>query len=331
MIFGADEAMLETLLGTKVVVPEGTDEAIAAEVEGFPHISVMCCHSIYGEVMPPFMIIPTIRNLPPELKIFADSGQLDISCAPAGYMNRDAFLLWTITFINHLSVYRLKLPASIMNSRAALILDGHSSRACPLALWLLDKANVEVIIEPSNTSHVIQMFDVCLANPFKTSFRQIFHRLEKKDQTQFSSIIARLRNHAAQAIISSWASASGIVNRISSGRKTGISPFDPQAIFDSPFIIQLNEQQQARQARRDARRNAGLNINCKILTSPEMMGTIKAKVEEQQRYQHLCMIPPRFRTYSELIRHFSGHMNNGAKILSQIPPICYATIVPEMT
>ena len=68
MIFGADEAMLETLLGTKVIVPEGTDEAIAVEVEGIPHISMMCCHSIYREVVPPFMNIHTVRNLPPELK-----------------------------------------------------------------------------------------------------------------------------------------------------------------------------------------------------------------------------------------------------------------------
>ena len=68
-------------------------------------------------------------------------------------------------------MYRMKLPSHVRDTRAVLFLDGHSSRGCPIALWLLDKANVEVIIEPANTSHVVQMFDVCLASPFKNHFR----------------------------------------------------------------------------------------------------------------------------------------------------------------
>lgn len=247
LIFGADETMLETLLSTKVIVPSDCPEAIAADVEDFPHISVMCCHSIYGEVMPPFMILPTIQQLPIELKIFAESGQIDIACAPSGYMCRDCFLFWAICFINHLNVYRQKLPINLRTSRAVLILDGHSSRGCPLALWLLDQANVDIITEPSNTSHVVQMFEVCLASPYKSHFRKVFHRLEKNDPTKFQTIIARLRNHAAQAIISAWATASAIVNRISSGRATGIYPFSPKEVYESLFVIQLTEKQVERQ------------------------------------------------------------------------------------
>ena len=160
LIFGADETILETLLNGKIIVPEGVTEAIAAEIEQFPHISVMCCNSVLGDVMPPFMILPTITTLPDELRIFTESEQIDVACAPSGYMNRDCFVRWTITFINHLNIYRLKLPLAIRNQRAVLIMDGHSSRACPLALWLLDRANVEVIIEQANTSHIVQMFDV---------------------------------------------------------------------------------------------------------------------------------------------------------------------------
>lgn len=92
------------------------------------------------------------------------------------------------------------------------------------------------------------MFDVGLANPFKTSFRQIFHRLGKNDATDFPSIIARLRNHATQAIISSWAAASGLVNRMSAARATGLYPFNPDNVLNSRFVFQLNEQQMARQA-----------------------------------------------------------------------------------
>ena len=36
----------------------------------------------------------------------------------------------------------------------------------------------------------------------------------------------------------------------------------------------------ALQAKRDARRRAGLDINCKILTSPEMIQIVRNKVQE---------------------------------------------------
>lgn len=144
LIFGADETMLETLWGTKILVLEDVTEVLAAEVESFPHMS---CHSIFGEVMPPYMIIPSIRTLPPELKIFLDSGLIDVAFAPSGYMNKDAFLFWTLTFINRLSVYQLELSEAIRNSRAVLILDGHSSKACSIALWLLDKAKSHYVIQ----------------------------------------------------------------------------------------------------------------------------------------------------------------------------------------
>lgn len=329
LIFGADESMLETVLNGKVIVPEGITEAIAAQFEDFPHISVMCCHSVYGDVMPPFMIIPTITSMPEELKIFAESGAIDIACAPSGYMNRDCFLRWAITFINHLNIYRLKLPSQIRNSRALLFLDGHSSRACPLALWLLDKANVEVIIEPANTSHVIQMFDVVLASPFKNYFRQIFHTLESKDKTLFPTIISRLRNHAAQGIISAWSMASCISNRIKSARKTGIFPFNPDEICGSRFIIELTREQRERQQRRDQRRMAGLDINCKILTDPMMINEIKNKVIQQKRYEHLCLIPPHYNNYSAFVKEICHKCDNGASLLSIPPPICHVGIIPN--
>ena len=278
LIFGADETMLETLLNSKVIVPEGVSEAIVAQLEEFPHISVICCHSIYGDALSPFMILPTITALPDELKIFADSGQIDIACAPSGYINRDCFLFWTITFINHLNMIRMKLPSEIRNVRAALFLDGYSSRGCPIALELLDRANVEVIIEPANTSHIVQMFDVYLASPFNNHFRQIFHNLEKNDKIEFPTIISRLRNHAPQAIISAWAMASNLMNRIKSAINTGIYLINIRVVLDSPFIINLTNEQRAHQEKRDKRRKAGLDINCKILTNPDMIEIISEKV-----------------------------------------------------
>lgn len=51
-----------------------------------------------------------------------------------------------------------------------------------------------------------------------------------------------------------------------------------------------------RQAQRDARRRAGLDINCKILTTGTMMNRIREKVQEQERYRHLRELPSMFTT-----------------------------------
>lgn len=62
----------------------------------------------------------------------------------------------------------------------------------------------------------------------------VFHSLEKNDKTKFPTIISRLRNHAAQAIILAWALASSITNRIKSALCcTGIYPTNIGVVLDS--------------------------------------------------------------------------------------------------
>lgn len=114
------------------------------------------------------------------------------------------------------------------------------------------------------------MFDVGMARPF--------NRLEKKDPTVFQTIIARLRSHATQAIISAWASASGIANRISAARATGMYPYDPDVVLKSRFIIDPTPEMRRRQEQRDQQRRAGIDINAKMITHPEAIEEIKTKV-----------------------------------------------------
>lgn len=109
-------------------------------------------------------------------------------------MKCDCFLFWTSVFKKHLNTYKIKHPSQIRNSRVVLFLDSRSSRGCPIALWLLNWVSVEVIIEPANTCHVVQMFDAYLASLIKNHFRKIYHNLEKNDKTEFPNIISRLLN-----------------------------------------------------------------------------------------------------------------------------------------
>lgn len=122
-----------------------------------------------------------------------------------------------------------------------------------------------------------------------------------------------------------------MTNRIKSALKTGIFPIDPQVVLNSRFIINLTDEQKARQEKRDKRRKAGLDINCKILTDPNMIEIISEKVAEQQRYEHLCIIPLDYTNYSDLIRQTCSKCENGARLLSTPPPIYHGGIIPDIS
>lgn len=324
LFFAADETMLDTELHTKVLVPDNVREAISADLEQFPHISVMCCHSILGKVLSPFMILPEIQKLPEELSDLAESGLIDIATAPSGYMNRDLFFFWSVIFINKTNEYRKTLNEEIAHNRGLLVLDGHSSRGCPIALRLLYLAGFNVIIEPANTSHVIQMFDVGLAYPFKTAFKDKFHRLERSDTKGYPSIIARLRRHAAIAVISAWEIASCLSNRLSAAKATGMYPYNPQVVYESRFVTVPTQQQMERQEIRDIRRQRGIDINSKLITDPSVIDYIISKLSENPRFEHLCMSPLNEQgqpyKFSEIVGFYLKNGHNNSKMLSRIKP-----------
>lgn len=83
------------------------------------------------------------------------TGQIWAVSTNCGWQNRNSFIIWTLNFINRLSNYRLQLDDSIRKAKAVLILDGHNSRENPIAIDLLKLSNIEVIILPSHTTHLL--------------------------------------------------------------------------------------------------------------------------------------------------------------------------------
>ena len=127
----------------------------------------MLCHNCLGISITPFIIIPELENCPQEAKKYIESGQLWACSSNSGWQNRNSFLIWSLNFINWLSCYRLGLDEEIRNERAVLILDGHNSRENPISLHFFTLFNIDVIILPAHTTHLLQMFDVVLARKFK--------------------------------------------------------------------------------------------------------------------------------------------------------------------
>ena len=136
-----------------------------------PHITAMCCCNLIGDKIPLFIILNSLKKLPNDLKKYEETGDAIFSSTSSGWQTRDTFLWFAICFINWLTIYRLKLDKTIRNSPAILIVDGHKSRECPVAIKMLKQKNIKLFVIPANTSHVTQLFDVGIGSPMKSFCR----------------------------------------------------------------------------------------------------------------------------------------------------------------
>lgn len=97
-------------------------------------------------------------------------------------MAKNLFLVWAIHVIHLMSLYRTNLEKTIRYKRALLIIDDHGSRECPLALYLFQCNGIDILILPAHTTHITQMFDVCLTHPLKQLSTKLLKQLIKENE-----------------------------------------------------------------------------------------------------------------------------------------------------
>jgi hypothetical protein len=68
---------------------------------------------------------------------------------------------------------RLPFAPELKDKTLLLFLDNHTSCECVEARVLL-KETIEVVTFPPSVTHILQLFNVCLARPFKIEVRKIF-------------------------------------------------------------------------------------------------------------------------------------------------------------
>ena len=145
-----------------------------------------------------------MKKCPSEVIKYISNSQIWCFSTDSGWENRNSFLLWTINFINWLSNYRLNLDLEIRNERAVLILNGHCSRENPIAIYILKINNVDVLVLPAHTTHLLQMFDVVLAKPFKKLFSRKFNEYFSQKCFLNLPLAAIKRDCAVKSLIESW-------------------------------------------------------------------------------------------------------------------------------
>ena len=88
LIFGVDETMIEPLPRKKVVVPKNIKTYLHDSYPDISHITGMMCHGVYGVSLPPFVILTKLQNIPSELEILCQTGQIHLASTNSGYIEK---------------------------------------------------------------------------------------------------------------------------------------------------------------------------------------------------------------------------------------------------
>jgi hypothetical protein len=274
------------------------------------HITLCVCICADGGHLQPLVIMP-MKEFPEELETLAS--QFCWSGQENGWITEAIFKDWVLKlFIPYVKEKRellakskttaanapeAKVPEA--NTPALLILDGHSSRACPEAMEALDDANITVRTIPAHSTHVFQPLDRHFFGEFKRQMRRL-----KRDTYDTDLPIKRfeLLSAALEALhISSFAQKVKMSWRIS-----GVYPIDPEQILANPSLYTTESIPQKKTGNRSY-----INISNKVLTSPECISELKmlkkkkeekaakkprakpAKTEEEKKLQKVIkqMIP----------------------------------------
>lgn len=162
-------------------------------------------------------------------------------------MNRRVFIIWTLLFITQIGEYRSRLPPNLRDETILLITDGHGSRHCYLACFLLWIFNIDLLLLPGHTSHVMQPFDVGIASPLKTNYRRSMLNQEYNyEGVTPKATSKKIRDLMISSFIDAIDASCTRTNVIKAFAASGISPLDPSAPLSSKFTM-LNPSQRTNQ------------------------------------------------------------------------------------
>ena len=132
------------------------------------HISVYLTVSAAGQIMRPFVFLSSLVKNFDVLK----HSEVAYYHAPDGYMTKDIFYLVMkevfVKYVEHIRSYY-----NLVGRKAALVVDGHISRYTVRTVNLLMEHNIDLVILPSHSSHVMQPLDLGLFAYIKRVFRTV--------------------------------------------------------------------------------------------------------------------------------------------------------------
>ena len=176
-----------------------------ADKEKLPHVTLACCICSSGHKQRPFFIIPEGKTVNEKVTNMVSAGMIDIIADSNGWMSKDGFLIWTLSFVRFVQNVRSQVYGG-NDKDAILFLDSHSSRINPAALLIMRLFKIHVITFPPHCTHIIQPFDKSLVAPFKREYRKIQSSLNNDVSNIISSATKAFeRSFTSDAIINAFA------------------------------------------------------------------------------------------------------------------------------
>ena len=201
----------------KVIVPVGTKHVYSQQAGTRDHITVHCCVNAAGEYLPPMIIYE--KSYPSGAYTRSGPENALYSKSPNGYMDTELYFLWFT---------RIFLKYATKERPILLIQDGHGSHISP---ELIDKArqnNVEIMCLPPHTTHVLQPLDKVMFGPLKKAWSSAITTLGYANKSFILN-----KNDFARVFRTPYEKTFTPTVIQTSFKKTGICPFDPDAIDKS--------------------------------------------------------------------------------------------------
>jgi hypothetical protein len=222
-LYAADETGLteDGSRKQKALVPKGTGRVYRNSFGFYEHVSIMHIGNARGKSVPPIWIFKGVAHdadLADDFAAFC--GDSSYGAQKNGYFTAAHFPSVLAHFVRHAVTTRPLL----------LILDGASSHIDEESLQYAKANDINILLLPAHTTHLLQVADVAVFRPFKSYWRQECNRIRaEKRLTCAPGDIGVKRSDILPAAVAAWEYATSPQNVISGFRRTGIYPFNPRA------------------------------------------------------------------------------------------------------
>lgn len=229
-IYNCDETIINLNKSCqKVVVPRRIKHAYSRQGASTKHISLLCCVSAAGSVVPPYIIYK--GSFPGGNYTAGGPDGALYGKQESGVMDSKLFLKW-------LEKVFIPYACPAPGKPVLLLLDGHSSHCSIEVIEVAKNNNIILMALAPHTSYLCQPLDVAVYR----SFRVKLGKLVKTGQSVRGSLwVPRL--HVARCLKKPLEESMTSTNIMSGFRKCGIVPFNPSVFNESQLLrnkIDLN-------------------------------------------------------------------------------------------
>lgn len=242
LMFNMDETFLSTAKKLHCLsLP--TQNCLVTGFQASPHMTGAITIHGGGARMKPLVILPRKKTVK-SLEQFEDSAYL--SSTTTGWMTKSVYRYFALTFVAEVSRLRAQWPESLRDEPILLFVDGHPSRWDFVANLIFWTFNIDVVCFPGHSSHLLQMFDVCIAAPLKQEFKkQLYSQnftsfLESFDPSDISTGKMRADHLRATMLDAFLCSCDQVITKKNCAQSfavTGVSPYNPARVLESDYAV----------------------------------------------------------------------------------------------